>query len=517
MTADSRLVAPLLVVALTVVGAVVRLLVLHDSLFADELSTYWVVSGRSFGGVISTVHTDAEITPPLFFALSWLTTRIDFTPEMLRLPSYLAGVATIPLVYVIGARTVGRWAAAVGAGLTAAAPFMIYYSTEARGYGLMIALAVLSTVAMLVAIDGGKARWWVLYAASSCAAMYSHYTAVFFLAAQLAWLLWAHREARRAAVLANVGAVIAFLPWLTGLIADLNSPTTKLLGLLEPFTLANIRVSLEHWSIGYPYQFVGLGSVPGPVGLALIGAGVALGVVAVALRGSLRQLLRRAAADRGVILIVVLALAAPLGEAAVSLVGNDVFGTRNLAVSWPGAALLAATILRAGREPLRTGAACLAIAGLGVGAGLMLKSENQRTDYRAAAGLIERTSTPRDVVIDASVLSPGPVSGLDAALDQPRRVFRAGVPQERDHPFGVFDKVLPVPEVVHDAVTDADGGRVFVVSLPGGERVPGRAFTYAQLTNAIAAQLQRAHYAPVATHTYPGIIPVAVHTYQIKR
>ena len=85
-------------------------------------------------------------------------------------------------------------------------------------------------------------------------------------------------------VLANLGAVIGFVPWLTGLIADLNSPTTKLLGLLAPFTLANVRVSLEHWSIGYPYQFVGLGSVPGPVGLALLSAGVALGVIAVAPR-----------------------------------------------------------------------------------------------------------------------------------------------------------------------------------------------------------------------------------------
>ena len=104
----------------------------------------------------------------------------------------------------------------------------------------------------------------------------------------------------------------------------------------------------------------------------------------------------------------------------------------------------------------------------------MLKSENQRTDYRAAAGAHRADLHTRDVVIDASVLSPGPVSGLDAALGQSHRVLRAGVPQERDHPFGVFDQVLPVPEVVHDALAEADGGRVFVVSLPGGERVPGR-------------------------------------------
>ena len=131
---------------------------------------------------------------------------------MLRAPSYLAGVAAIPLVYLIGARTVGRCAAVVASAITALGPFMIYYSTEARGYELMVVLVMLSTLAMLVAIDDRRARWWVLYAASSCAAMYTHYTAVFFLGAQLRVALWAHPEARRAAVLANLGAVIGFLP-----------------------------------------------------------------------------------------------------------------------------------------------------------------------------------------------------------------------------------------------------------------------------------------------------------------
>src|SRR6266540_2301771 len=100
-----------MVAAITMVGAAVRLVLLHDSLFADELSTYWIVSGNSLGGVVSTVHTDAEITPPLYFVLAWLTTRLDLTAEMLRAPSFLGGVAAIPLVYLLGLRTVGRAAA----------------------------------------------------------------------------------------------------------------------------------------------------------------------------------------------------------------------------------------------------------------------------------------------------------------------------------------------------------------------------------------------------------------------
>lgn len=40
---------------------------------------------------ISTVHTDIEITPPLYFVAAWLATRIDLTPELLRASSLFAG------------------------------------------------------------------------------------------------------------------------------------------------------------------------------------------------------------------------------------------------------------------------------------------------------------------------------------------------------------------------------------------------------------------------------------------
>src|SRR5918992_3043068 len=87
------------VALLTVVGAGLRLALLGDSLVADELSTRWMVTAGGPWDVIAKVDTDAEITPPLSFLASWLTTRIALEPELLRLPSLLAGVATIPLVY----------------------------------------------------------------------------------------------------------------------------------------------------------------------------------------------------------------------------------------------------------------------------------------------------------------------------------------------------------------------------------------------------------------------------------
>ena len=171
---------PLLTVAaLTVAGLALRLAVAGQGLFADELSTYWIVTGGGLGHVISTVHTDAEITPPLFFALSWLFAQLGHAPELIRAPSLIAGTATIPLTYAVGRRTIGTPAALVAAGLVTVSPFLVYYSAEARGYAVMVALVLASTLALLLAAERGGIGWWALYAACACGAVYSHYTSVF--------------------------------------------------------------------------------------------------------------------------------------------------------------------------------------------------------------------------------------------------------------------------------------------------------------------------------------------------
>ena len=54
------------------VGLALRLLKFWDSVYADELSTLYIVRGRSLGDAISLVSSDAEVTPPLSFIASWL-------------------------------------------------------------------------------------------------------------------------------------------------------------------------------------------------------------------------------------------------------------------------------------------------------------------------------------------------------------------------------------------------------------------------------------------------------------
>lgn len=492
----------LMVALLTAVGVVLRLLAGRQSMFADELSTHYVVTGRGLADAISIVHTDAEITPPLYFAAAWLTTRLGDTAELLRAPSLIAGVLTIPLVYLLGMRTVGRRAALVATAFTVLSPFMIYYSAEARGYALMVVLVLGSTLAMLAALDDGRARWWVLYAVCSCAAVYTHYTSVFALTGQLLWLLWCHPEARRPALIANVGAAVAFVPWLSGLRGDLSSTTTDILSALQPFTWSYVKTSLMHWVIGYPYAtpISRIRDLPGIPALLLIVLGLALALV-----GHLHRLRGRLHLDRRVALVLVLALSVPIGEAIASAVGSNLLGTRNLAASWPALALcLAAFLVSAGRR-LGAVAAALMIGAFALASAKLFDDDFRRPDFNSVAAFIDRSAAPGDVVVDGANLSPAGIpTPLDATTDRPHPRFYLNVGRVQYNPFKILTAAPPPGVTAREAADAADGKRLFVVLADGSPSWP-----------AVDGALAR-DYRPVDTHSYPGIVTLVVRVYEKK-
>ena len=458
----------LLIAALTVLGFAIRLAGLGQSLFGDELSTYWVVlDHHGLKGVWDVVHSDAEITPPLFFLLSKLTTQIKANPEMLRLPSLIAGTATIPLTYLLGARTIGKRGGAVAAALVTLSPFMIYYSTEARGYAVMIALMLASTLCLLRAVEKGEGvRWWVAYGAFSCAAMYTHYTVAFVLAGQALWALWYHPPARRGVLLANLGAALAYLPWVSGAIADFNSPTTDIASVLLPFTPDAVASGLVHWSVGYPWG-LSVSVIPGYPALILIGAGILISLVALLASVGAGIKLKLSSS---LLLVVVLAAATPVGEALVSAVTNNLFGTRNLAASWLGLGLfVAALVIAPASRAVRVVCVLLVLAGFGIGAVKMLGDRGQRPAYgEPVQNILAGGSRRSDVVIDSS-LTPGPFTTLDTELPSGFRVVRLGIPQEHDHPFSALDpKATPRQVAALASAAVERNGRIFVLgSLQG--------------------------------------------------
>ena len=211
----------------------------------------------------------------------------------------------------------------------------------------MVVLVILSTLALLAGVDDGRARWWAANAACACAAVYTHYTAVGALGAQLLWLLWAHPEyvERRSSRASGQppGSFRGCRAWWLGPELAHHQHT----GVLQPFTLDRPRISLEHWSVGYPFPAVRLlFSLPGDLGPILIALGVAAAIVGVLLSRNRRFLdparappLDATALGPSSPAVVTkglvdcnFALAAPVGIAVVSAFSTDTLAARALAV-----------------------------------------------------------------------------------------------------------------------------------------------------------------------------------------
>ena len=246
----------------------------HDSLFGDELFLYSIVHNRSLGDVLSQVR-ETEKTPPLGFVLAWLFDHPGDVTVSLRVPSLLAGVATVPLVYLLGLRTTGRGAGLLAAAWFALDPFQIFYATETRSYAQAAALVVASTLGLLAALQPGPHRraWWVLYVLAATAAIYTHYTSALVLVPQAAWALWIHREAVRVQLVAHGLVVLAFGPWLPSFVAQARNSEDEARRISEmvPFTLPNVGEAVVRPFAAHPYA--ALGDLPGELvlaGLALI-------------------------------------------------------------------------------------------------------------------------------------------------------------------------------------------------------------------------------------------------------
>ena len=470
--ADARRpwVPALAVAALTAIGVVLRVIVARQSVFADELSTYWISATHSLGGVLSLLYSTgrihhAEITPPLSFLASWLTTRAGTSSELLRLPALIAGTATIPLVYLLGLRTVGRRAALLASALTALSPFMIYYSAEARAYGLLMLLR-----GRLDAVDAARPGHRPPALLGPLRGLLRgrllHPLHVPVRAGGAAPVAAVGRpEARRPALLANAAAALLVVPWIPGLIQDLRSPTSRSSRRCRPSPPTRSGwTSSTGRSVTPTRSRAGCATFPGfprsccwgsrPRGPRRAGGSrPARGWRAPALRSR-------------PVLVVALVLATPVGEIIGSAPGSHIIGVRDLAASWPFLALCAAAVVFAAGRRAGVLAAAFAVIAFAFAAAKMLEPRFSRPNFQAPADYIDTHARAGDVVVDGTgALSPGPTTPLDVTLHRRMPVIRALAPAENRYPFNFLTPSVPISTAFSRAIAVAHGARIFVVSV----------------------------------------------------
>jgi mannosyltransferase len=181
--------------------------------------------------------TADDIQPPLYYyGIAGWVRLVGASEWALRLPSAAWGVLALPLMAILGRRLYGRRSGLLAAALTAGAPLYIYYSQDARMYTQLTTLGLLSAYSALRASEApvaARRRWWIVFALSGLAAVYTHYFAFFLLAAfacvvALRFLASRSWQALREFVASLAVIFIAYLPWL-------------------PVVLTRYRVDASYW------------------------------------------------------------------------------------------------------------------------------------------------------------------------------------------------------------------------------------------------------------------------------
>jgi hypothetical protein len=348
--------------------------------------------------------------------------------------------------------------------------------------------AALSALLLLRAARSNRTVDWVVYVPAACALIYTHYFGAFVLAAEALWALWACRGRLRAPLLAFAGVAVGFLPWLPSFLDQPRS--TSDFAAVVPLKLRWIADETLGWLPGtgfYPWR-----EIPGRSATFVFASVLGLAAAGAAAFLWTRRPERPRPSD-GVVLLVLLAVATPVGLLLFSVGGDNVWLARYLGPALPPAVLLAGWIVASlPRLPaLAVAAAALAVLTAGTVKGF--EDRFSRAGYKDAAQFIESRATPRDAIVESFLSAEAAekkfkyVSPIDLNFDRPHRT--------------VVGSIESAQRVFRDPPA---GGRVFVAGIEAG---------FFRLPSPEPKDRLRV----VEQRVFPGDSPVAVYVYEPAR
>jgi mannosyltransferase len=133
------------------------------------------------------VHRQANMVFYYLLLRGWI--RLGSSEFAMRSLSVVAGVATIPAIYLLGKQLFGARVGRVAALLLCVHAFHIRYSQEARAYSLLMLLAVLSSLFFLRSLEEPSGKNWVAYVTFSTLMVYAQVFGGWVLVVQWSFLL----------------------------------------------------------------------------------------------------------------------------------------------------------------------------------------------------------------------------------------------------------------------------------------------------------------------------------------
>jgi mannosyltransferase len=356
---------PALALVLGVVGLGRR------SLDVDEAAAVAAAHG-SFTDVVERAFSDDPARAG-YIAVLQPVVRWNDAEEWIRFPSVVAAVIAAIAIYRLGRRLAGRHAGAAASLVLASSMSVVGLSRTVGPLALALAAMLLSSALLARAVERGNALWWAVYAVSAALLPLTHPVAASALVAQLAAIAVARKEIDLRLALPAVA------------VAVVESGLFMTAATLDRADAEDGAGPLELGDLG-----VGLGN----------GLGWNVVVAALAVWGVV-LLCRRVSDGQGVwrpVLVAGLAIA-PLAAVLVAGIALPVFPRAALAVCAGGLALGAGIgLVGIADRRVRT-AAGGALAVIALAALVVDVAREAPENWRAAAELVRRQSTPRSTVV----------------------------------------------------------------------------------------------------------------------
>ena len=345
--------------------------------------------------------------PPLYQIMLFVSLEVFGRSEAAaRLPSALAGVFTVLLMYRLGSRLFGSRAGLMAAGLAGVSAHLIYFSQEARLHSVLICLTAAHACLLVDLLRPPKrgAHLWCLYVLLGAAGLWTYAPYGCVLVGHWAfYALYGSRSKKHLSyfALAQVVVVISILPWvpvMRQVSGGVQAQLAERPGDARPLSALGVSASLLEATAGLSYARWVANALTRSVAHMTALAWMTAAAWAVACWGLVRGCMVRGVRGARAYALCLVPVAAYL---ALPIPRVHDFELKHAAFCIPFFVLGIASLLSSGRVPvwLRGAAAGVLVVANVLGYVHYASPRFEKEPWRAAIQRIESLSRPGDLIM----------------------------------------------------------------------------------------------------------------------
>lgn len=227
-----------IIIGFVLLSAALRLFFLGKvNFWYDEIASFAYASNLS----VFDVH------PPFYYSILHLLLNFSTSEFVLRLPSVIADLVSVVLVYAIVHQLFNLRIAVIATLLTSLSPLLIWHAQDARMYSQAVTFSLLTVYCYLRLLNKQSLFNWICYTLSATLAIYTHLYTIFIPVTLSLHLFLFHRNLFWRWTLANLAVALLYTPWL---IIFIDLPA-KQIGSSRSTNIFNLFYNYYVFSTGY--------------------------------------------------------------------------------------------------------------------------------------------------------------------------------------------------------------------------------------------------------------------------